>query len=131
MENKNYDMVIIKIIISIGVVLAIIIGFLLFTNIPECIETNTSNVQVQIIDKYYQPESTAPLIIGKRVIHAHYHYPAKYIIVVRYNDKKYQIDNEELYYKYRDMIGEYITCTLETKYYNDGTVKETIIDLER
>lgn len=131
MENKNKDMFIIKIIISIGVVLATIIVGFIFINIPECIETNTSNVQVQIIDKYYQPESTGPWIIGKNIISAHYHYPAKYIIVVRYNDKKYQIDNEDLYYKYKDMIGEYITCVLETKYYNDGTTKETIIDFER
>ena len=57
-------------------------------------------------------------------------HPAVYRITVEYNSVEYDISDSDTYNKYSDKIGEYVDGILETKKYDDGTVRYNIVDLE-
>lgn len=57
-------------------------------------------------------------------------HPAVYSITVKYNGVEYDISDSDTYNKYSDKIGEYVDGILETKKYDDGTVRYNIVDLE-
>lgn len=56
-------------------------------------------------------------------------HPAVYRITVEYNGVEYDISGSNTYNKYSDKIGEYVDGILETKKYDDGTVRYNIVDL--
>ena len=55
---------------------------------------------------------------------------AIYKITVEYDGTEYDIRARDTYYKYSDSIEESVNGILETKKYDDGTVKYNIVDLE-
>jgi hypothetical protein len=56
--------------------------------------------------------------------------PASYNTVVEYDSVEYSLSSSETYYKYRDKIGKTAKGKLETKRYDDGSMKIRIVSLE-
>ena len=49
-------------------------------------------------------------------------------ITIEYDGIEYNIFGSNTYNKYSDQIGEYVNGTLETKKYDDGTVRYDIVE---
>lgn len=100
------------------------------TGCAKCISTETSTVQVKITDEYHRAAYTTmyynPAI---KTIMPQSH-PAIYRITVEYDSVEYNFYDSDTYNKYSDLVGEYVNGTLETRKYNDGTVRYNIVDLE-
>lgn len=88
----------------------------------KCISTETSTVQVKIVDEYYRGVRYNPATKMTQ--------PSEHRITIEYNDVEYYIYGSETYHKYSDKVGEYTNGTLETKKYDDGTERYNIIGLE-
>lgn len=109
-------------------IVAIFVFTFVLTGCTKCISTETSTVQVKIVDKYYRGAYTTPIFNGKTttiVTHS-----ATYRITVEYNSVKYNISSHKTYNKYYDKVGEYADGILETKKYDDGTEKYRITGLK-
>ena len=108
-------------------VVIFILTFVL-TGCAKCTSTETSIVQVKITDKYYRAQHTTIIPTGKStVIIPH---SAVYKITVEYNGTEYNVYGNDTYNKYSDKIGEYTNAVLETKKYDNDTVKYNITELE-
>ena len=57
-------------------------------------------------------------------------HPAVNRITVEYNGIEYSVNGRDTYEKYQDKVGEYTNAVLETRTYDDGTVKYDILSLE-
>ena len=109
-------------------ILTILVFAFTLTGCKKCISTETSTAQVKITDKYYRGVYTTPIFNGKTTtIITH---PAVYEITVEYNGVKYSISGQKAYNKYCNRVGEYVSGTLETKKYNNGTERYKITELE-
>ena len=108
--------------------LALLLAFMfILTGCAKCISTETSTVQVKIIDEYHRAMYITPVYNGKTTTMITH--PAVYRITVEYNGVEYDISGSNTYNKYSDKIGEYVDGILETKKYDDGTVRYNIVDL--
>lgn len=94
----------------------------------KCISTETKTVQVKVVDEYHRGAYITPMRVGK--VTTMITYPAVYRITVEYNGYKYSVSGSDTYNKYKDKIGEYANATLETKVYDDESVKHNIISIE-
>lgn len=106
----------------------IVMTLLLFSGCAKVVSTEQATVQVKIVDEDYSGAWMQPIYNGKTWTYIHY--SAQYEITVEYNGVNYTIDNYSTYNKYCDKVGEYANGILETKTYDDGTVKSKIIGLE-
>lgn len=90
--------------------------------------TEYEYVPVKIIDAKRRSAYSYPVRVGKttsiRVV------PASYNTVVEYDSVEYSLSSSETYYKYRDKIGKTPKGKLETKRYDDGSMKIRIVSLE-
>ena len=102
----------------------------ILTGCAKCISTETSTVQVKIIDEYHKATYTTMHYNPATKTMMPQSHPAVYRITVEYNGVEYNISGSNTYNKYSDKIGEYVDGILETKKYDDGTVRYNIIDLE-
>lgn len=96
----------------------------------KCISTETSIVQVKITDSHYEPQSQQPsynVVLGMVTMDVT---PAEYKTTVEYQGTEYNFYDTKTYDKYSDHVGEYANAVLETKKYDDGTVKYEIIGLQ-
>lgn len=114
-----------KILCSLAMTLILISSL---NGCAKCISTETSTVQVKIVDEYYSAAYMTPVTSGK--VHTVIIHPAVYRITVEYNGVEYDISDSDTYDKYSNRVGEYVNGTLETKKYDDGTVRYNIISLE-
>lgn len=125
--KKFLSIVIVCILLIMGII-ALLGGSL--SGCAKCISTETSTVQVKIVDEYYRaPYTLSNYNPGTKSIDIHT-YPAKHRMTVEYDGTEYYIYGSEAYHKYSDKIGEYANGILETKKYDDGTERYDIIDLE-
>ena len=108
--------------------LLLITIILALTGCAKCINTETSTVQVKIVDKYYSSAYTTPVYYGKTWMMTTH--PAVYRITVEYNDIQYNINGHSTYEKYSNRIGDSVNAVLQTKTYDDDSVKYEIIELE-
>ena len=69
----------------------------LLTGCKKCISTETSTIQVQIVDATYVPGYNTVIPVGKTMTLI-YH-PANYFIDVKYDDIKYSLYGYEIYQK--------------------------------
>lgn len=105
--------------------LALLLAFMfILTGCAKCISTETSTVQVKIIDEYHRAAYTTMYYSPATKTMMPQSHPAVYRITVEYN-----ISGSNTYNKYSDKIGEYVDGILETKKYDDGTVRYNIVDL--
>lgn len=87
-------------------------------------------MQVKVTDEYHRAAYTTMYYSPVYKIVLPQTYPAVYKITVEYNGVEYSISGSDTYNKYSDKIGEYVNGTLETKKYDDGTIRYDIISLE-
>ena len=110
-------------------ILTLLIGIMFSTvGCAELISTEYQNVEVTIIDKYYQPMWMQPIRTGK--VTTFITHPSIYRITVKYDDSKYTISGRETYNRYKDRIGQTALGTLEIRTYDDGSVRCDISKLE-
>lgn len=106
--------------------LPILILFLL-AGCSKLISTKYMDVEVKIIDCYHRDAYTTFVCRGKSTI------PIRHsevnTVTVDYDDNQYIIEGEEVYYKYKNKIGETVTGVLEIKNYEDGIKRFDIISL--
>ena len=96
----------------------------------KCVSTETSTVQVKVTNAYHKASYTTTYYSPEtKTIFSQTH-AAIYKITVEYDGTEYGIWGSDTYYKYSDSIGESVNGILETKKYDDGTVKYNIVDLE-
>ena len=105
-------------------VLIVLVLCTLLTGCVQCISTETSTVQVKIVDKKYCTGSAVPVYGG--VIRR----PAIYQIIVEYNGEMHNISGQSTYRKYANQVGKMANATLETRKYDDGTVRYDVVNLE-
>lgn len=115
----------IKQIISMLVAIALIFTL---ASCAKCISTETSTVEVKVIDKYYRGAYVTPVNCGKSI--AMITHPAVYKIMVEYEGNAYAFYGIDTYTKYVDKVGDNANAILEAKKYDDGTVKYNITTLE-
>ena len=106
---------------------AILAGFTL-VGCRKCISTETSVVQVKVVDKYYQAAYITMFWNGKSMMPVSH--PAIYKIMVEYDGANYNIYGSIVYDQYSNRIGEYVNGILATKKYDDGSIKRDILNLE-
>ena len=111
--------------ISLVMIMCLIISL---TGCAKVINTEYKNVEVHIVDKYYRGMWMQPVRSGK--ITTFVTHPAVYNITVEYNNAEYTINDSNIYDRYKDKIGHTTVGTLETRTYDDGTVKYNIIGLK-
>lgn len=110
-------------------VLIMVLAFIL-TGCAKCISTETSTIQVKVINQYYEPEysiSRYDLNLKTIVIDR---MPATYRIDVEYNGVEFSFHGQSTYKKYSNRVGEYVNATILIKKYDDGTAKYKITGLE-
>ena len=113
--------------ITSSILLVLCLAFVL-TGCAKCINTEYKSVEVRIVDKFYQGARVIPVSTGKTItIHA---IPPVYRITVEYNGVEYTISGSDTYNKYKDMVGQTTTGTLEICTYDDGSVRYDITSLE-
>lgn len=110
------------------VIFAAVIVSMTLTGCKKCVSTEYEYVPVKIVDAERRPAYSYPVRVGKtmsiRVV------PASYNTVVEYDSVEYSLSSSETYYKYRDKIGKTAKGKLETKRYDDGSMKIRIVSLE-
>ena len=107
----------------------LLVFMFILTGCAKCISVETSTVQVKITDEYHRAAYTTMYhnpATKTMMLQSH---PAVYRITVEYDGIEYNISGSNTYNKYSDQIGEYVNGTLETKKYDDGTVRYNIVDL--
>ena len=111
----------------------IIIGFLIIATIflsgcAKLVDTKYEDVEIKIVDSYHRAMYTTPMKVGK--VMSIITHPAIYHIMVEYNGIEYTINGSSTYYKYKDKVEQTAIGVLETRFYNDGSVKYNIIELK-
>lgn len=106
--------------------LPILILFLL-AGCSRVISTEYKDVEVKIVDCYHRNSYITFVCCGKSIVPIRHSEVNK--VIVSYDDNKYVIKGKEVYYKYKDKIGETVTGVLEIKNYEDGTKRFDIISL--
>lgn len=115
---------------TLTILLAMLILTFSLVGCAKCISTETSTVQVKITDEYHRAAYTTMhynLATKTMIPQSH---SAVYRITVEYDGVEYDISGSDTYNKYSDKIGEYTNGTLQTKKYDDGSVRYDIIELE-
>lgn len=114
--------------LMLAVIFATVIISMTLTGCKKCVSTEYKHVPVKIIDAESRSAYSYPVRVGKttsiRVV------PASYNTVVEYDSVEYSLSSSETYYKYRDKIGKTAKGKLETKRYDDGSMKIRIVSLE-
>lgn len=113
---------------TLTILLAMLIVTFSLVGCAKCISTETSTVQVKLTDEYHRGMYITPVFNGKTTTMITH--PAVYRITVEYDGVEYDISGSDTYNKYSDKIGEYTNGTLQTKKYDDGSVRYDIIELE-
>lgn len=111
----------------LGILLLLIMIFSLM-GCAKLIDTRYENVEVTVVDQYHRSMYLQPMMVGKTMTLITH--PAIYRIIVEYNGFEYSINGEDTYAKYKNRIGQTTIGNLETKIYDDGTVKYSIVSLE-
>lgn len=115
-----------KILYSLTLLLVFIF---ILTGCAKCISVETSTVQVKITDEYHRAAYTTMHYNPATKTMMPQSHPAVYRITVEYDGVEYNFYDSDTYNKYSNQIGEYANATLETKKYDDDTVRYNIIDL--
>ena len=112
---------------KMSAILAVALMIFSLSGCAKCIDTQYSTVEVKIVDEYYRGAYIIPVSCGNTM--EMISYPAVYEITVEYDNVDYVIDGSDTYVKYADKVGECADGTLETKNYDDGTVRYRITEL--
>ena len=106
------------------IVTLLITTLLCLSGCTELICTETQKVEATIIDVYYSGAWTQTIFTGKTIIIIPH--PARYEITFTYNNVALTVDDEEIYNRYKDKIGDTAECILITEYYDSGSTYQTL-----
>lgn len=81
-----------------------------------------NDVIARIDDKYFKEKRVTFVNIGKT--NNQIHHPAEYHVVIEYDGRRYDFNNESVYNSYE--IGDEIEAIKEIKEYSDGSYTTTI-----
>lgn len=112
-------------ILAIFLLIILIFGL---AGCAECISTEYEHVEVTVVDKYHRGMWMQHVRCGKTTTYITH--PEIWQITVEYNGVQYTFSGSDTYNKYKDKIGQTTTGKLETRTYDDGTVKYNIVSLE-
>lgn len=101
-----------------------IIFLLLCSGCAEVIDQKSELVEATVVDTDYDPSFTTLIRSGNTYIPVHH--SEEYDVYVEYNGITAVFDDEDLYNKYKDNIGDTLTCELITKYYDNDTIKQEL-----
>lgn len=101
---------------------------MLLTGCAKCIDTQYSDVTVTITDEYYRPGYNQVMYINKKPTLI-WHGP-DYRIDVTYDGNEYSVYGTDVWHAYHERIGDTVTGVLETKTYDDESVKLRITELK-
>lgn len=110
-----------KKIISITLIVAIL---LCLAGCTELVRTETQEVEATITDVHYNGAWTQIISTGKTTITILH--PARYEIIFTYNNIILTVNDEEIYNRYKDKIGDPVVCILITEYYDNGSTYQTL-----
>lgn len=133
---RKYDIDIIELfLICLLILILSVLIFLIYVGIfnpfDNPIEVNEYTESVEIVDIKVEHNSI-PIIqmVGKNTITT-YQNSSDYIVIVRdSNHKKYEIDNETLFHKYSNRIGEIVNGVFKEKIYKDNKKVIDLIDIK-
>ena len=97
--------------------LTLLIIIFISVGCKSVVKTTEKDVIARIDDKYFKEESVSFVIIGKIINQIHH--PAEYHVVIEYDGRKYDFNNELVYNNYE--IGDDIKVIMEIKDYSDGS----------
>ena len=100
---------------------------ILTSGCAKVVETKTEMVEVTVVAEYYRGAMQVPTRING--VTRYRYRPAIYQITVEYNGQEYTIDDKETYEEYCEKIGEVVLGELETKVYDNGDVRNSILSL--
>lgn len=102
----------------------LILGLLvvsLLSGCSELVERTHINDYVTITDADYSPGYSSIYLIGGTIYDDTV--DPEYIIEYEYNGIEDCVDDEDIYNKYRDKIGEKVPAVIRVDTYDDGTIK--------
>ena len=105
--------------------LAVVIFACLCVGCAKLVSTEYETVEVTIIDEYRTGGYSVPMRVGK--VSTMRWVPASYRIVVEYAGEKYTLTGYDTWKKYKGMVGEVVSATLEIRTYDDGDIRCKII----
>lgn len=104
--------------------LYLIVFVISLTGCSKVIKTEQQDVKVKVVNVYHS--SHRFYMVGKVPIT----HSAKYEVTVKYEEKTYTFDNDYLYEKYKDKVGENIDAILTIYTYDDGKIEERITKIK-
>lgn len=108
--------------------LTLLIFVFCLSGCSKVVATETKDVEVLIIDEYHREMYTTVIVSGKSTIPQVH--PAVYRITVEYNGVEYKLNGSDTYNKYKSMVGQKAIGVLITTTYENGKIKEKIIELK-
>lgn len=115
------------IIIALILILVLLPVITVMAGCAKLVSTEYETVQVEIVDQYHRGSYMTPCRVGK--VTTFITHPAVYRITVAYNGVEYSISGHDTWEQYRYMVGMTVPATIETRVYDDGTVKYDIVAL--
>lgn len=107
-----------KIIAFVTLLLIIIIP----VGCKSAVKITENDVVARIDDKYFKENHVMLVRVGN--IMNQIHHPAEYHVVIEYDGRRYDFDDESVYNSYE--IGDEIKAIKEIKEYSDGSYTTTI-----
>ena len=90
--------------------------------------TEQKTVDVTITDSRHTTMYVTPIVSGK--VTTMITHPATWNVSVQYDGNTYRLSGHKTYDLCSDHIGESAKAILETKYYDDGTIRNDIISID-
>ena len=111
-------------IFSIILLIILIVGFVgfMFCTTPKIENTEYKEVEVTIIDSYYRSSYYNPA--SKTIV------ASRYEIKVMYENDEFEFDDEEIYGKYKNKIGENTKATLKIDTFTNGNKSYEIVKMK-
>lgn len=124
------ELFLISLLILILSVLIFLIYVGIFNPFDSPIEVNEYTESIEIVDIKVEHNSIPIIQMVGKVPITTYQNSSDYIVIVRdSNHKKYEINNESLFYKYNNRIGEIVKGVFKEKIYKDNKKVIDLIDI--
>lgn len=111
----------------IAILLVVVMVISLCCGCAKPVSTEYETVEVTIVDEYRTGGYSVPMRVGK-VTMMHW-VPASYRIVVEYAGEKYTLTGYDTWKKYKGIVGEVVSATLEIRTYDDGDIRCKIMGI--
>lgn len=130
-SEELLELFLISLLILILSVLIFLIYVGIFNPFDSPIEVNEYTESIEIVDIKVEHNSIPIIQMVGKIPVTTYQNSLDYIVIVRdSNHKKYEINDETLFYKYNTRIGEIVTGVFKEKIYKDNKKVIDLIDIK-